>query len=185
MRHDLRIDKGCKSSPRHNRRARADTMPGLGALLCLLAALVSEPSGADDLSMESLAWLAGCWARSDQEPGSGEIWTSLAGGTLFGISRTVSDGQTVFHEFLEIHRDASGTIQYVAHPRGQAPTAFALVSMDGGRYRFENPDHDFPQRIIYEPANDGSLAAWIEGSVNDTERRIDFPMQRTECSNGQ
>ncbi len=135
--------------------------------------------------MQSLAWLGGCWARSDRDTGSGEVWTSLAGGTLLGVSRTVSQGRTVAYEFLEIRSNPDGRIQLTAHPSGQAVTSFTLVSSHDQRFVFENPDHDFPQRIVYQPAADGSLAAWIEGSNDGQELRIDFPMQRTECSNGQ
>jgi len=45
----------------------------------------------------------------------------------------------------------------------------------------ENWEHDFPQRIIYERDEDGSLAARIEGEVNGEFRMVPFPMKRKSC----
>jgi hypothetical protein len=48
---------------------------------------------------------------------------------------------------------------------------------------FENPAHDFPQRIIYRRLSPDSLVARIEGpGPNNTTRGIDFPMRRVNCS---
>ena len=150
----------------------------------LLAAIVALPSGAaasDAHSMASLAWLSGCWASDGGEPGSGEFWTPLAGDTLFGVSRTVRDGRTVAHEFVQIRPLPDGDIAYIALPSGQTETAFKLVSVEGRQAVFENPDHDFPQRIAYRLEDGGRLAAWIEGPMNGETRRVDFPMTRTDC----
>ncbi|MGH8854313.1 MAG: hypothetical protein ACREWI_08545 [Telluria sp.] len=45
---------------------------------------------------------------------------------------------------------------------------------------FENPAHDFPQRIIYRRVGDTGLHARIEGKG----KGIDFPMRRTACGGG-
>jgi hypothetical protein len=150
----------------------------------LLAALLNGPSGAtaaEPPTMASLAWLAGCWNSEGGEAGSGEFWTPLAGDTLFGVSRTVRDGRTVAHEFVQIRPQPDGTIAYIALPSGQAEAAFRLVSVDGRQAVFENPDHDFPQRIAYRLDDGGRLAAWIEGTMDGETRRVDFPMTRANC----
>ena len=46
---------------------------------------------------------------------------------------------------------------------------------------FENPEHDFPQRIIYQLDDDGNLAGRIEGLVNEAAHAADFPMIRASC----
>ena len=52
--------------------------------------------------------------------------------------------------------DSGGTCvqNYIAQPGGQPPTHFART--DGGEnwVRFENPEHDFPQRIEYRRDGD-------------------------------
>jgi hypothetical protein len=44
------------------------------------------------------------------------------------------------------------------------PVPFKLVEAKGMKFTFSNPEHDFPQRIIYEFVNKDSLHAWIEGT---------------------
>ena len=46
---------------------------------------------------------------------------------------------------------------------------------------FENPEHDFPQRIICRLGDDGSLNARIEGKRNGKEKEMDFLMKRVKC----
>jgi hypothetical protein len=46
---------------------------------------------------------------------------------------------------------------------------------------FENPQHDFPRRIVYRLQAAGSLMARIEGTENGKDRAVDFPMQRVKC----
>lgn len=59
--------------------------------------------------------------------------------------------------------------------------SFKLVKHGEGEALFENPEHDFPQRIIYRLEKDGSLFARIEGTINGKERGVDFPMKRARC----
>ena len=66
----------------------------------------------------------------------------------------------VAFEYLRIvERD--GGLVYVAQPGGRSPTEFVLTKIDGSRAVFENPRHDFPQRIVYELSNKDSLSASI------------------------
>lgn len=46
---------------------------------------------------------------------------------------------------------------------------------------FENPAHDFPQRVSYRLAPGGRLLARIEGTHYGVTRGIDFPMQWVGC----
>ncbi|HEX6707277.1 MAG TPA: DUF6265 family protein [Albitalea sp.] len=147
----------------------------------LLLALLLAPSAHADDKLASLAWLAGCWTSDGGEPGSGEQWMPLAGGTMLGIGRTVRQGKTVEHEFLQIREAADGRVVYIAHPSGQKTAQFAAVKLGEGEVVFENPEHDFPQRIIYRLDGAQALHARIEGVRNGASRGIDFPMKRVSC----
>lgn len=151
----------------------------LSLLLTAAAAPAAPAEAAHDLSR--LAWLGGCWRSATGEPGSGEHWMPLAGGTLIGVSRTVRQGRTVAHEFLQIRAQADGRIAYLAHPSGQAPAAFPLVSLDAREAVFENPAHDFPTRIVYTRMADTALVVRIEGERGGAPRVIRFPMARVSC----
>ena len=46
---------------------------------------------------------------------------------------------------------------------------------------FENPAHDFPQRIIYRRRGADSLLARVEGMRGGRLRGLDFPYRRVPC----
>ncbi len=131
--------------------------------------------------IEDLAWLTGCWASTTGEPGSGEQWSAPAGGSMLGTGRTIKDSKTVAYEFLVIHETSDGGVVYIASPNGEGKTAFGLVFLEKRAAIFENPNHDFPQRLIYKLEQDGTLSARIEGKVKDEQRGVGFAMKKVSC----
>lgn len=131
-------------------------------------------------TLDDLAWLAGCWQDERGNRFREENWTKPKGGTMLGIGRQVRDGKTTEYEFMRIHED-KGEIYFTAKPSGQPEASFKLVSFADGKATFENPQHDFPTRVIYGKQPDGSLVARIEGLMNGQKRGIDFPFKRAKC----
>jgi hypothetical protein len=166
------------------------TLVRIGALVataCIVGGCASTDRMAGGAAagppFDALAWLAGAWAGTDA---SGvvteEHWTSPRGNTMFGVNRTIAGDETVFFEFLRIERDDDGLV-YLAAPRGRAPaTPFRLIESDGTRLVFENPGHDFPQRIIYDLQADGvTLELRIEGTDDGGERSSRWRLQRVDA----
>jgi hypothetical protein len=121
--------------------------------------------------LEALAWMAGSWARSAGAQSSEEHWTAAAGGIMLGVHRDVAAEKTSF-EFLRIEETPEGIV-YLASPGGRAATAFPLVEASAGRAVFANPEHDFPQRILYwRDRND--LCAAVEGAVQGENVREEW-----------
>ena len=142
------------------------------------AALTPQP---ERDSVASLAWLAGCWTSEGGEAGSGEQWMAPAGGTLLGVSRTVQQGKTVAHEFMSIRETAEGSLVFVAHPSGEDEASFPAARQGQHEIVFENPRHDFPQRVIYRLDAEGVLRARIEGVTRGEAKAVDYPMRRVSC----
>ena len=114
-------------------------------------------------TISDISWIAGAWQTA---PGGRrqieEHWTAVAGGSMMGVSRTVAGDKTVEFEYLRIEQRADG-IYYVAHPKARCPgTDFKLTRASATEAVFENPQHDFPKRIIYRKTDDG-LTASIDG----------------------
>lgn len=141
----------------------------------LPGAMAGEPA-----PLARIAWLGGCWHSVNGEPGSGEQWMPLAGGTLLGVGRTVRQGRTIEHEFLQI-REKDGKLVYIALPSGQTMAEFTAIRQDDREVVFENLQHDFPQRIIYRLQGERELHARIEGMRNGVLKGIDFPLARVSC----
>ena len=146
----------------------------------ILTVCCSVPSAQEKPTIEALGWIAGCWERSSATRTSQEQWMKPAGGTMMGMSRTVSNGKTVAFEHLMLKQNGDN-IDYIATPSGQTQTAFRLVRFSATEAVFENPEHDFPTRIMYRLKEDGSLHARIEGNMNGQERGIDFPFNKVSC----
>jgi len=132
------------------------------ALTCL--SFLPSVSGQGQTSIADISWIAGDW----QTPAGGraqieEHWTQVAGATMMGVSRTVAGEKTVEFEYLRIEQRADG-IYYVAHPKARCPgTDFKLTRASATEAVFENPQHDFPKRIIYRKTGDDGLTASIDG----------------------
>ena len=133
------------------------------------------PSPVDDL-----AWLAGCWKHEEPDFRRDEQWMRPSGGTLIGMSRSVSEGRTVEYEYLRIE-ERGDRLAYVASPSGQAETVFLSIEITDRKAVFEAPEHDFPQRIAYERVSPRSMLAWIEGDVDGVSRVVEFPMTAARC----
>ena len=115
-----------------------------------------------EATIEDIEWLAGDWVGVRGKSSIEERWTPALGGSMFGVSRTVrteSDRLTAFEYLRVAERD--GGLVYVAQPGGRPPTSFLLTELSATRAVFENPRHDFPQRIVYELGDDGGLTASI------------------------
>jgi len=111
-------------------------------------------------SLTDISWISGDWQTA---PGGRrqieEHWTAAAGGSIMGVSRTIAGDKTVEFEYLRIEQRADA-IYYVAHPKARCPgTDFKLTRATTTEAVFENPQHDFPKRIIYRKTDDGLTAS--------------------------
>jgi hypothetical protein len=149
----------------------------------VVAAVMAAPVTAaqERATTSDLAFMSGCWRLEANGRTIDEHWLAPAGGSLMGISRTVAEGKTVEYEFLQI-RDLPDGLTYIARPSGQPEASFRMLSRTADEIVFENPAHDFPQRIRYRRAGPDALHARIEGTLKGKERSIDFPYRRAACT---
>lgn len=126
-----------------------------------LSAQTSNTATAPVIS--DLSWLAGDWqTAAGGRSQTDEHWTLPGGGSMMGLSRTVAGGRTYEFEYLRIEQRPEG-IFYVAHPKARCPaTDFKMTRLTATEVVFENPAHDFPKRVSYRKADDGSLVATVD-----------------------
>jgi len=117
-------------------------------------------------TLNDLAWMAGSWVgTSARGIEMEEHWTAPKGNSMIGVHRDVVKGRTLLFEFLRIEQQGDRLV-YLSMPNGRSPaTPFPLKEASGQRVVFENPAHDFPQRIIYWKEGT-DLRARIEGTLN-------------------
>src|SRR6476469_7273827 len=131
--------------------------------ICFLLIAGAPSTQSSPHSISELSWMGGDW----QTPAGGRVqieehWTQPAGGSMMGMSRTVGGDKTIEFEYLRIEQRDDG-IYYVAHPKARCPgTDFKLTRVSSSEAVFENPQHDFPKRIIYRKTADDALTASID-----------------------
>lgn len=146
--------------------------------LIIATLILSVSSSVQNPTLGDLSWIAGEWqttagGRRQIE----EHWTQAAGGSMMGVSRTVAGDKTVEFEYLRIEQRADG-IYYVAHPKARCPgTDFKLTRASATEAVFENPQHDFPKRIIYRKTDDG-LTATID--AGEGSKSMSFAFKRVK-----
>ena len=148
---------------------------GLAAAL-MLGVLATIPASAQDATRAAPDWMAGLWRGNDGRMQIEEYWTPPAGSEMLGINRTLAGGTLLAFEFLRIGADPDGDgLTYCARPGGGSEVCFRQAGESGAYLGFENPDHDFPQRIEYR--RDGDT---LTATISDIERTrtMDFVWQR-------
>lgn len=152
-------------------------LAAIGSIAAPAARAQSQPS-----ALDSLSWLAGCWEGNYPNGRAvSEQWMKPLGGLMMGMSRTVKGGKVVEYETVRLELADDGSVRYVAKPSRQEEASFRLVKVGDAEAVFENPAHDFPQRIVYRLVTPDSLSARIEGTIGGKERRSDFPYRRVKC----
>ena len=108
-----------------------------------------------------------------------EEWRLINGSELIGIGFSIEEGDTVLSEELYVKKFADKWA-YIALPVNQTITLFALSEYSENKFIFENEEHDYPQKIIYEFTADGKLNAATEGIIEGELMRRDFNFIRIE-----
>ena len=142
----------------------------LSAGLFLLLILSFSISGwsqspvAEDFS--KLSWLEGTWTRTNiTKPGRSahERWEKLNPNEFRGYGVNMQGQDTVFLEKISIVIK-DNALYYVADvPENKQPVLFKFTSITTNGFVCENPDHDFPKKIIYR-LEEKKLKAQISGN---------------------
>lgn len=124
-------------------------------LALLLMAQAAPPTRVSDL-----AWMSGRWITGEDGRWTEEQWSEVRGGTMMGFSWTGQGEAIREFEYLRLQAGEDDEVIYLAQPGGRDGVGFHLTQTSGTSATFENPTHDFPQRIRYVRDGD-SLTATI------------------------
>jgi hypothetical protein len=155
---------------------------GKGKMFTILVVLCgfSQEATFNQADFEKLKPIAGTWVNKRQRGDIYESWNRKGEKEFAGMSYTLSNADTMPLEKVRLYMQGSEII-YAPVAVGQnddKQVLFKLKSITGNRFVFENLQHDFPKRIVYDFRSADSLYAHIEGEVNSKQRRIDYPYSR-------
>jgi len=146
-------------------------------LVLATAAFAQQPS----TQMTELRWISGCWnATTTDGSEAQEQWTKPEGGTMFGVMRIISAGQTISFRYMQIRQKVADVL-FIFQQDGGQPVTYKLVKLNDSEAVFENSQHDPPQRIVYQRLVDGTFIAAIDGEEAGKPKRSILKMQRTRC----
>jgi hypothetical protein len=143
--------------------------------LCLL--VVASCSGQKS-DFDRVKWLEGTWEGTSSGGNHFyETWTMAGDNMMIGRSYEVAKGDTVFGEQLRIEEREDGVFYVAKVSHNVDEVAFKLVQVDADRAVFTNPEHDFPQRFIYETYDN---ALYVRGELMDGGRKIEFQLMKVK-----
>ncbi len=125
-----------------------------------------ETVNAGIIDLKSLYWLIDDWVllKDGQPSQTYESWQRVNDSLFQAVAYTLRPaGDTLITETIDLAVQ-NGAIYYSPAVRGQnddKPVPFRLSAQEGANWVFENPGHDFPQRIRYALAGYDTLYAQV------------------------
>lgn len=125
-------------------------------------------------------FLQGTWKMENKEVY--EHWDKVNENSLKGFSYKIKDGQMFISEYLDIKK-ANNEIIYTATVLKQNQgkgVNFKLTKADS-TFTFENPNHDFPKKIVYKKLDDTEIFVKVsDGKQKGFEYKMQKQFQEVE-----
>jgi hypothetical protein len=116
-------------------------------------------------SLNSLQWILGDWRADSGKTINIESWRKVSAKTFegFGESRTKDSNTPKSTELLRLIEMAN-ELFYIAKPKqNNLPVAFKLIHCTIKSAVFENPEHDFPNKLEYKLTADNKMVVTVSG----------------------
>lgn len=125
-------------------------------------------------TIDDVAWLVGTWQDDSDTDPLVETWMRDSD-ALTGSAKSI--GTDTFSEQMRIEpRD--GSLVFIVRVGDDPPVTFTATRVKHNEITFENPAHDYPQRILYQLASKDSLFARIDGATDDETMKEEFSYRR-------
>ena len=109
-----------------------------------------------------------------------EKWVKVSANELSSVAFDIKGKDTTVLEHVRLVNN-KGIISYnVTGAKSGDKTSFKLTSAKNKQFVFENPLHDFPQRVVYHFVKPDSIHAWVDGKYNGKYEKVDFYYKRIQ-----
>ncbi len=144
--------------------------------LLAAALLIAAPAFGQAPKASALEWMTGTWVARSESSTVTESWVGPGNGMMVAANLSTWKSGRKFFEFLRIGETAEG-LSYYASPGGKTPVEFRMKELAERKVVFENPQHDFPQRILYWREGE-QLVARVEGTAAGKDKREEWRFER-------
>jgi hypothetical protein len=145
-------------------------------ILLLLCSSLAAAAQARPADFRHLDKLEGAWIMRTKQSVIIERWARLNDSCWQGQTWRKVGQDSSLQETIQLLRTADGIyfIPTVANQNSGQPVRFKLRVLKDAGFVAENPQHDFPQKIIYRFKDDRHLDARIEGKQDKTFSQLLF-----------
>lgn len=147
------------------------------AVICLVSCQNKSEAKFDKI--KKMEWLAGTWEQKLPYGTLTETWTKENDSTLTGKSYFIKEAKDTIHSETIVLSQQGEDLLYIPTVKGQnndEPVTFKMTSEAENTFTFENPAHDYPQKISYKKVSDTNLTATISGKQEGKPSEESFPM---------
>src|SRR6218665_2604301 len=130
--------------------------------------------------IDKVKWIAGEWENKSKEGILTESWERM-NDTVFNAECYFVNGKDTLHNEKISLKQADNAIIYsptVKGENGNRPVHFKMTSVNANELVFENPKHDYPQKIVYTKITDDSLVTKISGIIKGKPYSESYPMKK-------
>lgn len=134
----------------------------------------------DNLLDNEAAWLLGKWENQTESGKSIEFWRKINDSLYRSESYIIENKDTISFEQIDLIKK-NNTLEFIPTVKGQnhdSAVIFKQIQGNKNQLIFEDPSHDFPQKISYTQFGEDSLYAEISGNINSKHRAIGFPYKK-------
>jgi hypothetical protein len=153
-------------------------------LITILISCKKSDSGDSDSNekdkVRTAHWLIGSWEFKSTEGILSESWKKVNDSTFQGQSYLIKAKDTVHFEMITLEQKGE-ELTYLTTILGQnndKPISFILTEATEKQLVFENPTHDYPQKISYNHISKDSLVTEISGLQSGKPSSEKYLMKR-------
>ncbi len=141
-------------------------------ILCLSAFCVSD----NKKVFKKLYALEGTWQMKTKKGFICEEWKKINNNHLQSKGYTISGNDTTITERVTLKRIKNSIVyaSTVENQNNKLPIVFTFTKEENNLFIFENPQHDFPKRIVYKLISSDSLNAFIDDGIDSSKKRQYF-----------
>ncbi len=150
-------------------------------VVCVLFISCQNKSEKNFEQLEKMNWLIGNWENKMDDGILSETWKKENDSTFSGTTYFIINKKDTVHSETILLTQLNNQLIYSPTVKGQnndESVDFKLSSESENTFVFENPKHDYPQKIVYKKVNENSLVATISGIQQGKQSTESYPMKK-------
>ena len=137
-------------------------------------------------AFKRLFMLEGVWKMNTKKGAICEQWEKVNKNYLQSKGYIIKGNDTIINERVALTKDKKEILytSTVENQNNEKPVIFKMTYSSANTFIFENPEHDFPRRIVYHLVSADSLHAYIDDGLQHSLKTQHFYYSKQKSVNG-